>query len=509
MPVAPTSRAVADRLDDHGLAAGSDELDQLAAEWERRSASVRRLRAEADRSTGTGTFEARLGSCALRGAPPALGEPIRLAEGDPVEAVRLAVARATASQARLNAFVEVFADSAEREARDLRGGEELARAPLACLPFAYKDVFASPDRLPTCGVGLDHRWKGPPSRSLSRLRRAGCVPIGATGLDPHSFAATGLNPYFGRVRNPADPRFAAGGSSAGSAAAVAAGVVPFALGTDTGGSVRIPAALCGVFGFKPTHGLLQDDGVAPLSTSQDTVGVIGISPEVIAGVLGTLVSEGAGLHSPSRAGWRGLRVGIDPHGIGAGMQPDVAAAFASVLNAVEALKATVAVVPFPDIDDLNATAALLTGREAIAIHAEALARRPEWFAGVVRWRLLAAALITPDEYRLARELRARYLHQVLDTTYARCDVVLCPTVRVAGQRTDDWDEVDLARAGRLSLEYLSLNRPTSLLGLPVVSVPAGRDASGIPVAVQLVGAPFRDMSILSLARALSERLPAL
>lgn len=160
-----------------------------------------------------------------------------------------------AAQLHTNAFVELF----KNELRlDIRSGS------CSGLRFAYKDVFASPGRLPGCGIRSEYFWNGPESTTLERLINQGAVAVGATNLDPHCYTALGFNRDFGRVNNPHDIAFAVGGSSSGSAAIVAMGAVGFALGTDTGGSTRIPASLCGIYGLKPTHGAIQDAGVAPL-----------------------------------------------------------------------------------------------------------------------------------------------------------------------------------------------------------------------------------------------------
>src|SRR5687768_3888219 len=157
-------------------------------------------------------------------------------------------------QAGSNAFVEIFETRTKRRAEQLRKLAPGARGPLHGLSFAIKDVFVLPKRLPTAGVGDGHRWVGPPSTVVAALEGAGATAVGATMLDPWCYIPLGINPFFGRVRYPPGGDRLTGGSSSGSAVAVASRVVPFALGTDTGGSVRLPAALCGVYGLKTTHG---------------------------------------------------------------------------------------------------------------------------------------------------------------------------------------------------------------------------------------------------------------
>jgi len=432
----------------------------------------------------------------------AINPPVNVARAavfDPVEATRRALDQAEQTQSRFNAFIDIQGDQALAEARRATTTPGTGRRPLAGVPFAYKDAFATVQRKPTVGVGLGHRWDGPPSTSLRRLQQAGAIAIGATNLDPHCYSVLGLNPFFGPTLNPHDPRFTAGGSSGGSAVAVAAGVVPFALGTDTGGSVRIPAALCGVFGLKPTHGRIVDAGVAPLSRSQDTVGILAGSPEMIGEVFHLLQTGRRNLPErqvgPTDA--TGLRIGIDRENLCAAMDNDVAAVLERLLERLARGGAEITDAPFLSIADLNLCAGVITGREAAILHAAALAAKPQHFPPNIRRRLLVAACVPENDYVVALRLRCSYLRHVLYGVLNRVDFIVCPTVPVRAARLEDLAEPN--SISQLTREYLSLNRPFSLLGLPSLSVPAGRDGNGVPVGLQIVGRPFDDEAIISLA----------
>lgn len=415
---------------------------------------------------------------------------------DPAQAVAAALAAARAS--RLNTFIELFPDAEERALALAGITADRPRPALWGLPFAYKDVFVTAGRQPTVGVGHGCRWGGAQSSvALDRLAAAGAIAIGALNLDPHCYAATGLNPYFGRVLNPVDARFAVGGSSSGSAAAVAAGIVPFALGTDTGGSVRIPAALCGVLGFKPTAGAIRDPGIAPLSPSQDVVGLIARDPALLRAVFTALRDPIPMERRDPGAG--PLRVGLPTEWLRTGVEPEVATIIQSVLRRMTGDGAVAAEVALPPLDALNACAGTITSFEASALHRTRLAERPDWYPAAVRRRLVAAAEVGRDAYDQALRDREAHRVAVIGGAFAAADVLLCPVIGGPAPRLDGVDDDDSTVAGAITLAFLRFNRPFSLLGLPALSLPAGRDGNGMPVGVQIVGRPGADDLVLAIA----------
>ncbi|MDQ0391421.1 amidase [Labrys monachus] len=379
-------------------------------------------------------------------------------------------------QRATNAFIDIF------EAADPSAGPP---GVLSGLSFAYKDVFVAPGRFPTCGVGDGHAWHGPRSRILATLARQGAVAVGATNLDPHCYAALGLNRDFGRVLNPHGAGFAVGGSSSGSAAAVATGAVAFALGTDTGGSVRIPAALCGVLGLMPTHGVLADAGMAPLAPSHDTAGILAADLPVLKRVYRTL-SGRPGAREDDEG--RPLRIGIDA-AFFAGADETVEAALQEGLRRLSALGAGIVEVELPSVDRLNLLASAVTGFEAAGLHRRGLAMHPRHYPASVRRRLLTALLVERAAYDTALGLRPRLLQAILNGPFAKADLLLCPTLRREAARVDAIGEDDEAAIGALSLEHLRLNRPMNYLGLPALCVPGGHDRNGIPIGLQLVAPP--------------------
>jgi len=318
--------------------------------------------------------------------------------------------------------------------------------------------------------------------------------------------------------NPHGPAYAVGGSSSGAAAAVAAGIVPFALGTDTGGSVRIPASLCGVYGLKPTHGLIQDPGVVPLSASHDTIGILAETPALTGQVLDVLsedprdvgweVADGKSQSHPQRSfgvALNGVKIGMNTAELLAGMDEAVAGAFRRVRDALVSLGAELVEVPFPSIDDLNACASIITSYEANADHGAALARHPEYYPPAVRQRLLTAACVSKEDYQSVLRLRGKYLAEVLAHALSDAKFIVCPTIRISAPRVDHIPD-DAEAGGALSLEFLRMNRPFSFLGLPSLSIPVGVDANNIPIGLQVIGRPFSDYDLLALAETLHQNL---
>jgi aspartyl-tRNA(Asn)/glutamyl-tRNA(Gln) amidotransferase subunit A len=242
------------------------------------------------------------------------------------------------------------------------------------------------------------------------------------------------------VLNPSGSRYAIGGSSSGSAVAVALGIVPFALGTDTGGSVRIPASLAGVYGFKPTQNLITDQGMVPLSPSQDNLGILAADPTVQQRVFSVLTPT---IQHDLSTQIRHLRIGIDLTNLCEGMSPTVAQSFNTTIQTLRALGATVIDVQLPPLGYLNALASVITSYEAAHLHRESMSLHPEHYRAAVRRRLLTAALIDDDTYRLA-------------------------------------------------------------IGLRALRIPAGADENGIPIGQQLIAAPNKDMVLIRLARTLYE-----
>jgi len=476
-------QAVADHLGRLGLAVSGSQAQSLFAEAEFLGGAVSQLRVHA-RPAGWESFGEMMAR--LRPKPPH-GLISTASEVDRQWAAR-AHEQARSQNPALNCFVKIFD----------RVPSVTAPGPLAGVPFAFKDAFMTPYRSPGVGVPATRvPQRLGMSRTVSALEAAGAVAIGALNLDPDCFSTTGLNPFFGRVRNPRNPAYAVGGSSSGAAAAVAAGIVPFSLGTDTGGSIRIPASLCGVLGLRPTQSLLEDEGVAALSSSQDTVGVVAADLEMVGRAMEVLAPGSA--PRSGEAAMSGVRIGVNRSELLAELHPEVEQPLTAVLASLGARGHALVEVPFPPLRDLNTLASLLTCRESFTVHAGTLAAQPETYSTLVQRRLLLAASVEAEDYAFALGQRAGLLDLVLRTTFAEADVLICPTIRTIAPRVDGIRDDDIEATGPMNAEFLRLNRPFSFLGLPALAVPIGVDRNGMPVGCQLIGRPFSEPVLLDFA----------
>lgn len=354
--------------------------------------------------------------------------------------------------------------------------------------------FAAKDTIDTAGIattyGSRHFAGHIPTRSarcIEVLEAAGAVLVGKTTTHEFAYGPTGASSANGPAHNPHDLDRITGGSSAGSAAALAAGIVPFALGTDTGGSARIPAALCGVHGFKPTFGALPLDGVFPLSPTFDTLGLMARDPRTTRAAWRVLhPDDDAASRAPLT---RVARVDLGP---GLPVDADVDSAVARAADRLSPRR-----IALPEIEETHEIYRRVQGGEARALHEDRLAAAPELFQPDVRDRLEAAGDVRAWEYVQARgdieRLRARLL-----PLFDSVDVLALPTTPVTAPLLGD-EEVRIGgRTLPTRTALLSLTTPWSVLGWPAISIPAGQ-VSGLPVGLQLVAAPGRDADLLDLA----------
>lgn len=404
-------------------------------------------------------------------------------------------ARKAAHERRdLNAFVRIF--SPEQAASMMGDGRDVA-AMLRNIPFAFKDVFFAHGHRPCDGT--PHRFSprgAVQAPLLSRLFAAGAVPIGATNLDPFSYSTTGENPFHGSPVNPRDPELLVGGSSSGSSVAVGAGIVPFAIGTDTGGSIRIPAAFCRVWGWKPTNGLLDASGLVPLSPSHDCPAVVAGNGALLRRVAETLIDR----TSPARRGAADrLRIGVAER-LFAASDADTGKALARFLAVSSSDKARS--VATPDLALCNGIATVVTGYEAAHLLKPVFDEMPGAFTGNVRQRLAIGASIDRQDYDAAQRIRSRLTADFLAGALSECDLIVSPVTPRASYRRDELNGPAEA-VRRLTLELLEFNRWVNSLGLPAIAIPLQVSDAGPMAAVQIIGRPYSDLDLLRFA----EQLP--
>jgi aspartyl-tRNA(Asn)/glutamyl-tRNA(Gln) amidotransferase subunit A len=441
----------------------------------------------------------------IAGVAPLLREGVV----SPVELVERALARIAERDGELNAFQLVLderarAAASEAEAEIGRGGW---RGPLHGVPVAVKDLFDVAGTITTAG-GKRAAWTASTAdaAAVDRLSWAGAIVVGKTRLPEYAFWPGSTNPHYGPTANPHDTSRDAGGSSSGSAAAVADGIVYAALGSDTGGSIRIPAALCGVVGLKPTYGRVSLEGCVPLAWSLDHAGPLTRSIEDAALVLDALAGGGAPPSSAGLAGKgggraavadaqevaKGLRVGVlgDDGRRRALATDDALEQWRASLRALEAAGATLVDVDLPEMPTLRAVNFLVLSVEAATYHAPALRTRYGDYGEPCRSRLLAGFAYDATDFVQAHRFRSAARRQ-WSTVFDRVDVLSTPSQ----------PDVAPPLGEMASVKFTS---PFNALGWPAVSVPFGEGAGGLPLATQLVGAPWREDIVLGAARALEK-----
>lgn len=433
-----------------------------------------------------------------------LGMALRSRELSATEHVRDVLDRLSADTT--NSVVTLDAERALSAAAAL--DDELARGewrgPLHGVAVGVKDLIDVAG-LPT-RAGSNVLADAPPAEAdapvVARLREAGAVLVAKLHTHEFAYGPTGDVAATGPARNPHDPARITGGSSSGSAAAVAAGHVPLALGTDTGASVRTPAALCGVVGLKPAFGALSTEGSFPLSETLDHIGVL--APDVHAAsvawdVLSRPDGTGGGIQSPGVAG---VRVGVPVDEYWHPLDPAIAVCLEAAAARLRAGGAEVLEVRTPMIDELAATYPVIVGAEAYATHARWLAERPQDYQPITRERLLPFADQPARAYVEAMRTRRR-LTAALRAAAGDVDVLLLPTTRLRatpiGVAEVEIAGVDVAVRPQL----LALTLPFNLTGWPAVSVPGEAADGGLPAGVQVVGIRLEERGVLRVAAALA------
>jgi len=403
----------------------------------------------------------------------------------------------------LHAFITRPGERARQEARRAEG--RLARGEAGALlgvPIAVKDLFATRAIRTTAGSRILKDWV--PSRdaaAVARLRAAGAIIFGKTNLHEFAYGVSNANPWWGVARNPHDPTRSPGGSSGGSAIAVVAGLCAGALGSDTGGSIRIPAALCGCVGLKPTFGAIPMEGAIPLGWSLDHVGPLARTVGDAGLLLDVLTGMDAGRRA-RRASTRGLRVGLLKGPLVQKVQPRISQQVDAASAALRRRGLRVREVTVAEMEWTVATQLVTLRAEASAVHSRWLRSRPRAYGADVRTRLQLGALVGGADYVLAQRMRGR-LRAAISRVFQEVDVLLLPTTPitapVVGDRTVRWRAGDEPVDGAL----VRLTAPFNLTGLPALSVPFGQ-AGGLPVGVQVVGPWMNEARVLAVGRLLEE-----
>ena len=419
---------------------------------------------------------------------------------------------------KLNAFITEAPHLARAEAQ--RADQELAdgfdRGPLHGIPVAYKDLIYTKGIRTTAGSTLFRGFQpGFDAAVVERLREAGAVMLGKTGTHEIAYGITSDNPHFGTIHNPWDAARSPGGSSGGSGCAVASGMAMAALGTDTGGSIRIPACWCGIVGFKPTFGAVSRHGIFPLGFTLDHVGPLTRTVRDAAAVMNALAGrderDEATFHAPEidfqpppTVSLKGVRIGRPRNFFFDALDEEVMSAIERAFELAKESGAEIIPIALPDMAAVNLTARTILLAEAGAVYA-AYKDRTADFGEDVRALLLEGWLLPATDYVNAQRLRRLFLDQFAEV-WQEVDCLLTPATPIPAPRIGE----KVAKIGRaeedVRLAATRLARGMNLLGAPALALPCGYNTERLPLGMQIAGAPWNDAAVLRIGAAFEDAL---
>jgi len=425
----------------------------------------------------------------------------------PVELTRSCLERIERLNPKLNAYITVTAETAMEQARqaetEIRAGKW--RGPLHGIPIGLKDLIDTAGVKTTCASAIyADRVPTADAEVVRRLKSAGAVLVGKHNMHEFAYGPNSVHSHFGPVRNPWNPERITGGSSGGTAAAVAAGLCYGGIGSDTGGSIRQPAAFCGIAGLKPTYGLVSTRGVIPLAWSQDNLGPMcrtvedaALMLQVIAGYdpLDTTSVPAPPAHYARelRAAVKSFRIGLPRAIFFENLDKEVAAAVNAAIEELRKLATAPRDVELPGYQALP-----IVGAEAYAFHQQYLAKSPELYQPMTRQRLEAGAKITTTAYVAARRELDR-LRRAVNEVFSTVDILVTPTTPGPPQTIEE-GKADIAPTGGVSPSLRNTQR-FNTYGLPAISIPCGFTADGMPIGLMIAGPRFAESRVLALAHA--------
>lgn len=438
-----------------------------------------------------------------------------------VELLQAQLARARSVQPAINAFIRIDEETAMAQARalDSEAARGHFRGLLHGVPMAHKDMFYRTGLVTTCGSAIRRDVRADTTATaLERLDAAGAIDFGTLNMAEFAYGPTGHNVHFGAARNPWNTAHITGGSSSGSGAAVAALATFGALGSDTGGSVRLPASLCGVTGLKVTYGRVSRAGAMPLSYSMDTIGPLARTALDCALMLQVLA--GADPRDPTTPAQPvpdyaarlcqplgGLRVGVPNQFFHDDLDPAVARCIDEARKVLTGLGCRIVQVDLPDMRAAEVAATHVIAAEAATLHGNWLRNRPQDYSPQVRARLMRGLAIPASRYIDALRLRGELLQRFLSEVFNQVDVLHVPSLAIPTPGLAETDVGGGAKMDRILALLTRLQRPLNFLGLPSIALPCGETTNGMPVGMQLAGRPFAEDVILHLAHAFQQVTP--
>lgn len=436
-------------------------------------------------------------------------ELIHRRQVSPLELTRACLERIEQLNPSLNCFItrtpELAMQQASRLEQALRN-PEFSPGPLHGIPLALKDLFDTAGVTTTAGsTFFTENIPAQDAEVVLRLKQSGAVLLGKLNMHEIALGVTNVNPHYGPCRNPWNRARITGGSSGGSAAALAAGMCLGSLGSDSGGSIRIPASLCGIVGLKPTYGRVSLRGVIPLSWHTDHAGPLArtvLDAAILLNVISgydpgdpaSLPIPGEDFLATIREGVAGWRIALASDEYFQQVDPQVQAAVEAAARTFEVLGASIERVDFPEAHQAAQANALMVTSDAAAFHRERLQSHPQGFGADVLQRLRSGAAFTSTEYILARRTQA-VLRRQFEQFFTDYDLLLTPTTPVAAPLIEGPDAVEQARL------LTRFTAPFNLTGLPALSIPCGFTESSLPIGLQLVARPWAESNLLRAGQA--------
>ena len=437
------------------------------------------------------------------------GRRLRARELTAVRATEECLRRIEADNPKLNAFIRVMADEALQQAR--QADQELAagndRGPLHGVPFSIKDLLDIKG-IPTTAASRvrEGHVAERDAPTIAHLRQAGAVFVGKTNLHEFAFGTTNEDSAFGPARNPHDPTRSPGGSSGGSAASVAAGMALATIGTDTGGSIRIPAAACGIVGLKASLGEVSIDGVVPLSRTFDHVGPLAQSVTDACLIYHALLGD-AHATPPAPMPIHGLRLAVPRKYFCDHLDDEVRARFESALDRLQSAGAKIDEIEIQHAPDIATIYLHIVLGDAAAYHAATLESMPEKYTTPVRIRLEMGRTVLAEDYVRAMAGRERLMREV-DAALAQHDALILPTLPIPAPPIGAATMQVGSTAEPVRSLMLRLTQPFNVTGHPAISIPCGLTSAGLPCAVQLVGRRMQTAALLRVALACETQITA-
>lgn len=439
---------------------------------------------------------------------------IQKKEISPVEVLEAHLSRIESLEPKLNSFITLLSEQAREDAREaekeiLKGKY---RGPLHGIPFGLKDLYYVKGIRNTSGSKLyDHFIPQYDSTVAFKLKEAGAILLGKLNLHPFAYGTTGENEEYGHMHNPWNLHLIAGGSSGGNGSSVASGECPFAMGSDTGGSIRIPASLCGIVGLKPTYGRVSRYGIVPLAWSQDHAGPMARTVEDCALIMN--IVSGYDPQDPTSAHLpvpdytqalkkeiKGIRLGVIKEALELPIESYVKESFWKAVDQLTDLEAIISEVSFPTYHYGSSIASIIQMAEATAYHSELIRKHGPQIFPPVRLRLESGIFISATDYIQAERARILFYRQSLDL-FKTVDLLLTPTLPTTAFPIGTTS----VKIGEKKLNVVSLltqfTRPFNLNGFPALTLPCGFSENQLPIGLQIIGRPFDEETVLRTAYA--------